>query len=76
MARATTSLPTPLSPVISTLASERATRSISAFNSEITALVPIICTCPFCLISAFSGQPLKHVELLFPTAEMQVSVAR
>ena len=41
MARATTSLPTPLSPVMRTLASERATRSTSAFSSEIDGLVPI-----------------------------------
>ena len=40
-ARATSSLPTPLSPVIRTLASERATRSISCSRSIITGLIPI-----------------------------------
>ena len=41
IARATISLPTPLSPVISTLASDRATRSTSAVKSAIDGLVPI-----------------------------------
>ena len=40
MAWATSSLPDPLSPVISTLASERATRSISALRSIIAGLSP------------------------------------
>ena len=39
-ARATTSLPTPLSPVIRTLASDRATRSTSSRRSSIIGLVP------------------------------------
>ena len=41
IARATTSLPTPLSPVISTFASERATRWTSRRNSSISGLMPI-----------------------------------
>ena len=41
MAAATNSLPTPLSPVTSTFASERATRSISSRSSFIAALSPI-----------------------------------
>src|SRR5215207_4493610 len=43
IARATTSLPTPLSPVINTLASERETRTTSASSSRIAWLVPIKC---------------------------------
>ncbi len=58
MARATTSLPEPLSPVISTLASERATRSTSALRSEITVLVPINWTFPICLIVSPAPRPL------------------
>ena len=50
MARATSSLPTPLSPVMRTLASERATRSTSAFSSMIAGLEPIRSMCPVCLI--------------------------
>src|SRR5579871_4183645 len=50
MARATTSLPEPLSPVISTLASDRATRSTSAFSSVMAGLVPISCTLEVCLV--------------------------
>src|SRR5262245_12477302 len=66
MARATTSLPAPLSPVIRTFASERATRSISALSSVMTGLVPIIWTGPWFLIMvqgylgsspAFRGAP-------------------
>ena len=41
MALATTSLPHPLSPVMRTFASERATRTSSALRSRMTALVPI-----------------------------------
>src|SRR5688572_12328973 len=40
MARATTSLPTPLSPVIRTFASDRATRMTSSRSSSISGLVP------------------------------------
>src|ERR1035437_1347131 len=43
MARATISLPTPLSPVISTLASDWATRSTSCCRATISALRPINC---------------------------------
>ena len=39
-ARATSSLPAPLSPVTSTLASERAVRPISTRNSTIAGLSP------------------------------------
>src|SRR5689334_866217 len=48
IARATVSLPDPLSPVINTLASDRAIRSISAFSSAMAGLDPIIWTEPFC----------------------------
>src|SRR5689334_7617071 len=44
MALATSSLPTPLSPVISTLASDRAMRSISCDRSAMTELVPMSCS--------------------------------
>jgi hypothetical protein len=44
MARATTSLPEPLSPVISTVASDRAMRSISAPSSVMAWLCPMNCT--------------------------------
>ena len=44
-ARATISLPTPLSPVISTLASDRATRSISCSSARTSALRPVSWTC-------------------------------
>ena len=50
MACATSSLPTPLSPVISTFASERAMRSISCASSPIAALLPISCPLPWRLI--------------------------
>ena len=52
MACATSSLPTPLSPVMSTLASDRAMRSISCDSSAMTPLVPISCSVPSCLICA------------------------
>src|ERR1051325_10782673 len=42
MSRATTSLPTPLSPVIRTLASERAAHSASSSTACIALLTPII----------------------------------
>src|SRR5262245_8450353 len=45
MARATISLPTPLSPVIRTLASERATRSISCSSAVTSALRPVNWMC-------------------------------
>src|SRR5215470_3093337 len=51
IARATSSLPTPLSPVIRTLPSERATCSISSFSSIIAGLEPSKLTFPFCLMS-------------------------
>src|SRR5262245_15507098 len=45
MARATISLPTPLSPVIRTFASDRATRSISCSSAVTSALRPVSWTC-------------------------------
>src|SRR5262245_34748053 len=48
MARATISLPTPLSPVISTFASDRATRSISCSSAVTSALRPVSWTCVRC----------------------------
>src|SRR6185503_10098532 len=45
IARATISLPTPLSPVIRTFASERATRSISCSSAVTSALRPVSWTC-------------------------------
>src|SRR5689334_23062131 len=52
IARATISLPTPLSPVTNTFASERPTRSTSALSSMMAALVPMNSTLPVCLIAA------------------------
>src|SRR4030095_13866185 len=45
MARATISLPTPLSPVIKTFASDRATRSISCSSAVTSALRPVSWMC-------------------------------
>jgi hypothetical protein len=50
MLLATISLPTPLSPVIMTLASDRATRSISCCRATISGLSPIR-TVPFTRIA-------------------------
>src|SRR5688572_4376140 len=47
MLLATISLPTPLSPVISTLASERATRSTSCCKAAMAGLCPTSWTCVF-----------------------------
>src|SRR5262245_15318185 len=52
MLRATISLPTPLSPVIRTFASERAMRSTSCCNPTIAGLSPISCRCVFARIVA------------------------
>src|SRR5687768_5835549 len=46
-ARATISLPDPLSPVMSTFASDRATRSTSSWRAIIAALRPMSWTCVF-----------------------------
>src|SRR5262249_33744368 len=48
IAAATSSLPTPLSPVISTFASDRATRSISSASSRMGELSPMSGRYPFC----------------------------
>src|SRR5262245_59007769 len=45
MARATISFPTPLSPVMRTFASDRATRSISCSSAVTSALRPVSWTC-------------------------------
>src|SRR4029453_11296993 len=52
MLRATISLPTPLSPVMSTLASERATRSTSCCSAMISGLRPTSSTLVFIRIPA------------------------
>lgn len=70
IARAT-SLPAPLSPVIRTLESERATRSISAFSSIRARQVPISSTGPVWWVIAIKGSdtqrgdssPLRGVPL-------------
>src|SRR5688572_22600221 len=56
MLRDTISLPTPLSPVIRTLASLRATRSISACSACIWGLFPINRTC--CLVRECMPAPI------------------
>src|SRR5205085_1612234 len=55
--RVTSSLPTPLSPVTSTLASDLATRSISSRRSFITALSPINCPDPFFVVIVLKVLP-------------------
>src|SRR5687768_8025510 len=61
MLRDTISLPTPLSPVIRTLASLRATRSISTCSACIWGLFPINRTC--CLVRACIPAPIVLILL-------------
>src|SRR5262245_31720195 len=57
--RAITSLPTPLSPVISTLASDRAAYSISASTARIAAPMPTMDSPPLFTIDTFQ-QPWSN----------------
>jgi hypothetical protein len=66
MVRATISLPTPLSPVMSTLASERATRSISCCSATVAGLRPISWMCVFdrtAAIEPMRGMPSMVVVI-------------
>ena len=60
------SLPTPLSPVIRTLASERAAWSTSSSTARMAALIPIMLTAVFIVVLNF-GHDLEDIrEYAYP----------
>src|SRR6185503_3282240 len=68
MTRATISLPTPLSPVINTLASQRAAQSASSRTFRVALLAPIITD------GAMESVPLKMLEGLRTSQRIFTSV--
>src|SRR5688572_14407378 len=59
MTRATISLPTPLSPVMSTLASHRAAQSASSSTLRVASLTPIMADCDIDIVRAFTDISLN-----------------
>src|SRR6476620_3169903 len=68
MAVATSSLPTPLSPVTRTFASDRAIRSISCISSMITALFPMSSAVPCDLMPSLARERRSQLTALVAAA--------